>query len=555
MLNKGNKLKIIPLGGVGEIGKNMAVLEYKNDIIVVDCGLTFPDEDMLGIDIVIPDITYLEKNQKKIKGIVLTHGHEDHIGAVPYVLKKLNVPVYGTGLTIGLVKNKMDEHKLSSENLHVVNKGEKLQLGCFNIEFIRASHSIPDSVSFAITTPVGVVIFTGDFKIDYTPIDGDTMDLNRLARLGDEGVLVLLADSTNVERPGYTLSEQVVGETFKDVFLKAKSRIIVATFASNVHRVQQIIFAAEYFNKKIAISGRSMINTVSVAVELGYLKVKKDTLIDINDINKYKPNEIVILTTGSQGEPMSALTRMANGDHKKVKLNSTDTVLISAVPIPGNEKTVFSVINKLTEIGVNIIYSSLAEVHVSGHACQEELKLIHSIVKPKYFIPVHGEYRHLLKHGQLAESLGMLHENIFIGQNGYTFEFEKNGSAKMIKTDFAENILVDGLGIGDVGNIVLRDRKLLSEEGLIIVVVSISKKENIIISGPDIISRGFVYVKESTNLMNEAKKVVEKTLNACVEKDIRDWSTIKYSIREALKAFVYDEIKRNPMILPIIIEV
>ncbi|QQK07591.1 ribonuclease J [Miniphocaeibacter halophilus] len=550
---KQNKLKIIPLGGVSEIGKNMTVVEFGKDLIIVDSGLTFPDDNMPGIDLVIPDTDYLEKNKEKIKGIVVTHGHEDHIGAIPYILRKFDISVYGTKLTIGLIKTKLNEHGLSKKNLKVVEKGSSIKLGVFSVEFIQASHSIPDSVSFAITTPVGVIIFTGDFKIDYTPIDGDVMDLTRLAELGKNGVLALLADSTNVERPGYTLSEKSVGETFIDLFSKAKSRIIVATFASNVHRIQQVINAAEHYGRKIALSGRSMVNIVSVAKELNYLKVKDDTFIELKDIDKFKGNKIVLLTTGSQGEPMSALTRMAYGEHRKVQLVPEDTVIISASPIPGNEKTVSSIINKLTEIGVNIIYDTLADVHVSGHACQEELKLIHTLVKPKFFIPIHGEYRHLKKHAELAESLGMKKKNIFIGKNGNTFEFTKR-SGKLIDTDHAGNILVDGLGIGDVGNIVLRDRKHLAEDGLIVVVITVNKDTGEIISEPDIISRGFVYVKENTNLMEEAKLVVEKSLSVCKNKDIKDWTTIKNSVRESLKKYVYGKIKRKPMILPVIIE-
>ncbi|MDO5718031.1 MAG: ribonuclease J [Tissierellia bacterium] len=548
------KLKIIPLGGLAEIGKNMTVVEYGNDIIIVDCGLTFPDEDMLGIDIVIPDITYLEKNVNKIRGIILTHGHEDHIGAVPYVLKKLNIPVYGTRLTLGLLKNKFQEHKLNPNCLKEIQAGQSVRLGVFNVEPVQASHSIPDSVSFAIKTPVGTIIFTGDFKIDYTPIDGDLMDLPRLAALGDEGVLALLADSTNIEREGYSVSERTVGETFKDVFGRAESRLIVATFASNLHRVQQVITAAEYYGKKVAISGRSMINTVGVALDLGYLNVKKGTIIDINEIRKYPGDKIVILTTGSQGEPMSALTRMANGDHRKVQLSPEDTVLISASPIPGNEKTVFNVLNKLTEIGVKIIYQALADVHVSGHAFKEELKLIHTLVRPKFFIPVHGEQRHLKLHAKLAMELGMDEKNIKLGNNGTVFELDENSIA-VSGIAPAGNVLVDGLGVGDVGNVVLRDRKHLSEDGLIAVVITISKQDKHVVAGPDIISRGFVYVKESGDLMDDAKNVVEKTLKKCRSKNISDWGTLKYNIRDDLKSFIYHEIKRNPMILPIIMEV
>lgn len=549
-----NTLKLIPLGGIGEIGKNMTILEYKNSILIVDCGMTFPDENMLGIDIVIPDIAYLEKNREKIKGMVITHGHEDHIGAIPYVLKKLNIPVYGTKLTIGLLENKFKEHNLSSSYLHTVDKSQSIKLGPFCIEYVRASHSIPDAVSFSIETPVGIVFFTGDFKIDYTPIDGDTMDLQRIAELGKKGILALFADSTNVEREGYTLSEKTVGETFKDLFAKADARIIVATFASNVHRIQQVLNAAEAKNRKVALSGRSMINTVGVAMELGYLKVKKETLIDINKINNYPPEKICLLTTGSQGEPMSALSRMANGTHNKVKLDPTDTVIISATPIPGNEKTVYSTIDQLMKIGVKVVYSTLADVHVSGHACREELKLIHTLIKPKYFIPAHGEYRMLKIHKRLAIDLGMEEKNIFIMQNGNTLEFTKN-NAKLIDTQYAGDILVDGLGIGDVGNIVLRDRRHLSEDGLLVVVVTLDKNTREPVSGPDIISRGFVYVKENEAMMNQLNHVVNKVLLHCKRKNITDWGVMKHNLREELKNYVISKLKRNPMILPIIMEV
>lgn len=554
MARKPNKLKIIPLGGLGEIGKNITVFEYKDDIIVIDCGLSFPDDEMLGIDIVIPDITYLLKNKDKIKGIVLTHGHEDHIGALPYVLKKLDLPIYGTKLTLGLVGNRLKEHRLNNVKLNEIKANDTIKLGCFSIEFIKTSHSIPDSVALAINTPVGIVVHTGDFKIDYTPINDNLIDLHKFAEIGSKGVLALLADSTNVERPGYTMSEKTVGDTFNDIFLKAPQRIIVATFASNVHRVQQVIDAAELYNKKVIVSGRSMVNTVDVSTELGYLKMKEGTLIDIKDMGKYPSNEIVILTTGSQGEPMSALTRMAFSEHRKIELVPGDLVVISASPIPGNEKTIFRVINKLMEIGTKVIYESLADVHVSGHACQEELKLIHTLLKPKFFIPVHGEYRHLKKHAELAEELGMPKENIFIADNGSVIEFTKN-TGVINQYVQAGNILVDGLGIGDVGNIVLRDRKHLSEDGLIIVVVTMSKQEGKVIAGPDIISRGFVYVRESEDLMEEARKVVRDVLVECEKKHITDWATLKSNIRDALRGFIYGKIKRNPMILPIIMEV
>ncbi len=554
MSRKKNKMKIIPLGGLGEIGKNITVIEYKDDIVVIDCGMSFPEDEMLGIDVVIPDITYLLKNKEKIKGILLTHGHEDHIGGLPYFLEKLNVPVYASRLTLGLLENKLREHNLGNIILNEVKAGDQINLGIFSIEFIKVTHSIPDSVAIAIHTPVGIVVHTGDFKVDFTPINENVMDLHKFAELGKKGVLVLLADSTNVERPGYTMSEKTVGDTFNDIFLKAPERIIVATFASNVHRVQQIINAAEMYNKKIVISGRSMINTINVAYELGYLKIKEGTLIDINDMNKYKDNEIVILTTGSQGEPMSALSRMAFSEHKKIKLVPEDTVIVSASTIPGNEKTISKVINKIVEIGATVIYESLADVHVSGHACQEELKLIHTLLKPKYFIPVHGEYRHLKRHAQLAEELGMPRANIFIAKNGSVIEFTKN-SAEMTQCVQSGNILVDGLGVGDVGNIVLRDRKHLSEDGLIVVVVTMSKQEGKVIAGPDIISRGFVYVRESEDLMEEARNVIKAALNECEKNNITDWSTLKTSIKDALRGFLYEKIKRNPMILPIIMEV
>ncbi|MBZ2173717.1 ribonuclease J [Schnuerera sp. xch1] len=554
MARKSNKLKIIPLGGLGEVGKNITVLEYKNDIIVIDCGLSFPEDEMLGIDVVIPDISYLIKNKEKIKGIILTHGHEDHIGGLPYLLAKIKIPIFGTKLTLGLLENKLKEHNLGKVDLNEIRASDKIILGCFSVEFIKTSHSIPDSVALAINTPIGTVVHTGDFKIDYTPINDNLIDLHKLAEIGSKGVLVMLADSTNVERPGYTMSEKTVGDTFNDIFLKAPQRIIVATFASNVHRIQQVINAAQLYNRKITVSGRSMVNTINVACELGYLNVEEGTLIDIKDMNKYPSNEIVVLTTGSQGEPMSALSRMAFSEHRKIELVPEDTIIISASPIPGNEKTIFKVINKLVEIGAKVIYESLADVHVSGHACQEELKLMHTLIKPKFFIPAHGEYRHLKRHAELAMELGMPKDNIFIANNGSVIEFTKK-SGTINKFVQSGNILVDGLGIGDVGNIVLRDRKHLSEDGLIVVVVTISKQEGKVIAGPDIISRGFVYVRESEDLMEEARAVVRTALIECEKKHITDWATLKSSIRDALRGFLYEKIKRNPMILPIIMEV
>ncbi|MBU5426702.1 ribonuclease J [Tissierella pigra] len=553
-MRKPNKLKVIPLGGLGEVGKNITAIEYKEDIILIDCGMTFPEDEMLGIDVVIPDITYILKNKEKIRAIVLTHGHEDHIGALPYVLNKINIPIYGTKLTLGLVETKLKEHKLDNVNMNIVKHGETIKLGVFDVEFIKTGHSIPDSAALAIHTPIGVVVHTGDFKIDYTPIDGDVIDLNRFAELGNQGVLLLMSDSTNAERPGYTMSERTVGNTFREIFLNHKHRILVATFASNVHRIQQIIHASEENSRKVVLSGRSMINTIGVALELGYLHMKEGTLIDINDMNKYPSNEITIITTGSQGEPMSALSRIASGEHKKVQIQPEDLVIISATPIPGNEKTVSRVINNLVEKGTEVIFESLADVHVSGHACQEELKLMQTLVKPKYFIPVHGEFRHLKKHAEIAETLGTPPENIFILSNGEIMEFTKD-TAEIGGNVQSGNILVDGLGVGDVGNIVLRDRKHLSEDGLIVVVVTISKKEGTILAGPDIISRGFVYVRESEDLMEEARTVVRAVLEDCEKKKITDWATLKSNIRDTLRNHLYGKIKRNPMILPIIMEV
>lgn len=553
-MSKKEKLKIIPLGGLGEIGKNITVLEYGEDIILVDCGMTFPEDEMLGVDIVIPDITYLIRNKDKIRGLVITHGHEDHIGAIPYTLKRLNIPIYGTRLTLALLETKFKEHKLENVNLNIVKHGARVKLGQFEVEFIATGHSIPDSSALAIHTPVGVVFHTGDFKIDYTPISGNVIDLNRFAEIGNEGVLCLLADSTNAERPGYTMSERTVGDTFRDMFANAKGRILVATFASNVYRVQQIITAAERNGRKVVLSGRSMINTTTVAHELGYLQAEEGTFIDINDMNKYKKDEMVVITTGSQGEPMSALTRIANGEHRKISIQEDDLVIISATPIPGNEKTVGKIINKLIEKGTEVIYDSLAEVHVSGHAKQEELKLVHTLLKPKFFIPVHGEYRHLKIHSNLAHSLGMPKENVFIIENGQTMEFTED-TAKRGPIVQAGNILVDGLGVGDVGNIVLRDRKHLSEDGLIVVVMSIDKQTRKVISGPDIISRGFVYVRESEDLMDESREIVKKVLADCEKNKITDWTTLKFNVRDSLRSFFYGKIKRNPMILPIIMEV
>lgn len=549
-----NALKIITLGGVYEIGKNMMAFEYGNDIIVIDCGISFPEDDMLGIDLVIPDTTYLMRNRNKVRGIIVTHGHEDHIGALPYVLKDINVPVYGTKLTLGLVENKLNEHNIKNAKLNIVKPGDKIKLGCFAVEFIKTNHSIADSVALAIYTPVGIIVHTSDFKIDFTPIDGQVIDLSRFAQLGARGVLALFADSTNVERPGYTLSERTVGATFEDIFATAKGRIIVATFASNVHRIQQIIDAAVKADRKVAISGRSMENVVNVALELGYLNVPKNTLIELHQIDNYPANRVTVITTGTQGEPMSALSRMAVGNHRQLEIVQGDMVIISADPIPGNEQLVSNVINKLFEKGAEVIYEALADVHVSGHACEEELKLIHTLVKPKYFMPVHGEYRHLKRHALLAESLGMPKENIFIPELGSILALTRN-SCKFAGNVPSGRLLVDGLGVGDVGNIVLRDRKHLAQDGLMIVVVTISRETGEMISGPDIISRGFVYVRESEELMEDARRLVKSILEECEEKNITDWATLKANIKNGLRGLLYERTKRNPMILPIIVEI
>ncbi len=549
-----NKLKVIPLGGLGEIGKNMTVVEYGNDIIVIDCGVSFPEDDMLGIDLVIPDISYLEKNKDKIKAIILTHGHEDHIGALPYVLKQINVPIYGTKLTLGLVKSKLEEHRINYADLHIVKAKDTVKFGSLRVEFIKTSHSIADSVALAIHTPVGIIVHTSDFKVDFTPIDGQVIDLARFASLGEQGVLALFADSTNVELPGYTMSEKTVGAVFDKMFEDAKGRIIVASFASNIHRIQQVIDAAYKYNRKLCVSGRSMVNIVNVATELGYLRMPKNMLVDIDNIGRFPDNRIVVLTTGSQGEPMSALARMAASEHRKLQIKPDDLVIISATAIPGNEKLVSKIINQLFKKGANVIYEGIMDTHVSGHACQEELKLIHTLVKPKFFIPVHGEYRHLKQHAKLAESLGMPKENIFIAELGNVIEFTSN-SCRINGSVVAGRVLVDGLGIGDVGNIVLRDRKHLSQDGLMVVVITMSKDDCSIIAGPDIISRGFVYVRESEGLMDDAKEVVKRVLEECEERNMTDWSSIKLSIRESLRDFLYERTKRNPMILPVIMEI
>ena len=553
---KNSKLKIIPLGGLHEVGKNITVFEYEDDIVVVDCGLSFPEDDMLGIDLVIPDISYLEKNKEKIRGMVITHGHEDHIGSVPYFLKQINVPIYAPRLAVGLIKNKLEEHKLlRSTKLVEVMQGQTIKLGKnFSIEFIRSTHSIPDSVMLAITTPVGTVLHTGDFKVDFTPIDGNIMDFGRIAELGNQGVLALMSDSTNAERKGFTMSESSVGEVFDKLFIHCTKRIVVATFASNVHRVQQIVNAAVKYGRKIAVCGRSMINMITTARELGYIECPEDLFIDIDMIGTYNDEQLVIITTGSQGEPMSALTRMAAGDHRKVKITQNDLVIISANPIPGNEKFVSKVIDDLMQIGAEVVYSALADVHVSGHACQEEQKLILALSKPKYFIPVHGEYRQLMAHAETALSMGIEQKNIILMSNGRVLEMDEN-EAKFTTTVPSGRVLVDGLGVGDVGNVVLRDRQHLSQDGLIVIVLTMDSTTGEVVAGPDVISRGFVYVKESESLMDDVKSVVRHEIKKCEERNIRDWSTIKSTVRENLKDYIFMKTKRNPMIIPIIMEV
>ena len=548
-------IKIIPLGGIEEIGKNITVFEYENDIIVVDCGLEFPTDDMLGIDLVIPDVSYLVKNKEKIRGMVITHGHEDHIGSIPYVLQQVNIPIYATKLTIGLIKGKLEEHHLlRSSELHEVEQGQTVKLGKFSVEFISSCHSIPDSVMLAISTPTGTILHTGDFKIDYTPIDGKQMNLGRIAELGNKGILALMSDSTNAERKGFTMSESSVGEVFDKLFMNCKKRIVVATFASNVHRVQQIVDSAVKYNRKIAVCGRSMIKMIETAMEIGYIDAPEDTFIDIDLIKNYNDEQLVIITTGSQGETMSALTRMAAGEHKKVTITPNDLVIISANAIPGNEKLVSKVIDDLMKIGAEVVYSALADVHVSGHACQEEQKLILSLARPKYFIPVHGEYRQLIAHAETAKKLGIPAQNIFITHNGRTLELNED-EAKFTTSVPSGKVLVDGLGVGDVGNIVLRDRQHLSQDGLIVIVLTMDSATGEIVSGPDVISRGFVYVRESENLMEEVKSVIKSEVYEFEQRHITDWSTIKSTLKDNLRDYIFQKTKRDPMILPIIIEI
>lgn len=551
-----SKLKIIPLGGLHEIGKNMTIFEYGDEIIIVDCGLSFPDEEMLGIDVVIPDFTYLQRNAHKISGIFLTHGHEDHIGALPYFLKQFSAPIYGFKLTLGLVELKLKEHNLMEQTkLNVVEPRQVVKKKHFNVEFISASHSIPDAASIHIETPYGHVVHTGDFKIDYTPIDGNLMDLNRLAELGQEGVLLMMADSTNSVRKGFTMSESTVGKTFDTIFKNnPDKRIFVASFASNVHRIQQVVNSAYQCHRKIAFSGRSMVNVTRVAIELGYLKVPDNMIVDLYDIDKYPDNELVIVTTGSQGEPMAALSRMSKGEHRQLALKPNDLVIISATPIPGNEKSVNKVVDKILKMGVDVIYESLADIHVSGHAKEEELKLIHTLVKPKYFAPVHGEFVHLNQHAAIAESLGKSRKEIFMMENGKGLEIDQDG-IRYTKKVPSGRTLIDGLGVGDVGNIVLRDRKILSQDGLMVVVLAIEGESGKIVSGPEIISRGFVYVREADELFTDARNALCHALGELETRNVTEWSTIKNTIRETLRSFLYQETRRNPMILPIIMDV
>ena len=549
-------VKIIPLGGLGEIGKNITLYEYDGDMLLVDCGMAFPDEELPGIDIVIPDFAYVLENRNKIKGMVVTHGHEDHIGAIPYLLRNFNIPIYATRLTIGLIEGKLKEHRLLSEaQLHTTKPGDIVKLGKFSVEFIHVNHSIPDSVGFAISCPAGVVVQTGDFKIDTTPIDDLVIDIGRFAEYGKKGVLALLSDSTNAERPGFTPSERLVGETLATLFKKAgKHRIIVATFSSNIHRIQQIIDEAARCGRKVAVSGRSMINVVAIATELGYLKVPQNMLIDIDMIRNYKDEQIVIITTGSQGEPLSALHRIAFSEHKQVEIVPGDMIIISATPIPGNETFVSRVVNELMKRGANVVYERMYDVHVSGHACQEELKLMMSVIKPKYFIPLHGEQKHLMKHANLAYQMGIPKENVLIAGNGSVIEVS---AEKLISKEVvtAGRILVDGLGVGDVGSIVLRDRKLLSDDGIIIIALSVDRDSKEIVAGPDVVTRGFIYVKESEDMIQEIDDLVENTFLYCMRTGTRDWTTVKTRIKERVSRYITSKTRRSPMILPVIMEV
>ncbi len=553
---KKTPVRIMALGGINEIGKNLYVYECSNDMFIIDCGLAFPDEDMLGVDLVIPDFAYLEKNRDKFRGVVLTHGHEDHIGALPYLLKKVNVPVYGTRLTLGLVEGKLKEHGMLADcKLNVVEPRQNVKMGCMAVEFIRVNHSIPDACAMAIHTPAGIIVHTGDFKVDYTPIEGGIIDLARFGELGNKGVLALLSESTNAERPGYTATERKVGESFRSLFASGEGkRIIVATFSSNIHRIQQIINSAKLWDRKVAVSGRSMLNVMNTAKELNYIKIPEGMLIDIEDVNNYPPEKVVIITTGSQGEPLSALSRMSSGDHRQVSITPNDLIIISATPIPGNEKFVGKLVNELMKQGAEVVYEAMYEVHVSGHACQDELKMMLALTKPKFFIPIHGEFKHLMKHKSLAMQMGIPEENIFLlnlGQVVTTDSIEM----KITEQVQAGKVLVDGLGVGDVGSVVLRDRKHLAEDGLIIVVATMNRESGTVVAGPDVISRGFVYVKESEELIDNAKQVVAKSFKKCADRNIREWGNIKSTVRDDLGDYIYQKTKRSPMILPIIMEI
>lgn len=549
-------VRFIALGGLNEIGKNLYVYECSNDMFIVDCGLAFPDDEMPGVDLVVPDFTYLEKNKDRFRGIVITHGHEDHIGALPYLLKKINVPIYGTRLTLGLVEGKLKEHGLLSQaSLNVVEPRQNVRMGCMSVEFIRVNHSIPDSCALAIHTPAGVIVHTGDFKVDYTPIEGGIIDLARFGELGNRGVLALMSESTNVERPGYTKSERSVGESFKGLFARAEGkRIIIATFSSNIHRIQQIIDEAVKHGRHVAVSGRSMTNVISKAVELNYIKVPDGTMIDIEDVNKYDPEELVIATTGSQGEPLSALSRMSSGDHRQVTITPNDFIIISANPIPGNEKLVTKVVNELMKQGAEVIYEGMYEVHVSGHACQEELKMMISLTRPKFFVPIHGEYKHLKKHSKLAAGMGIPEENTFIADLGDVLETD-GVEMKLTGTVPSGKVMVDGFGVGDVGSVVLRDRKHLAEDGVMIIVATMDRESGRVVAGPDIVSRGFVYVRESEALLDEAKQLMKQVMDDLQERNVHEWGNIKSAMRDALSEFIYKETKRSPMILPIIMEI
>ncbi|MCL2518377.1 MAG: ribonuclease J [Oscillospiraceae bacterium] len=551
-----SKLKVILLGGLGEVGKNLTILEYEEDILIIDCGLGFPDDEMLGVDLVIPDTTYLEKNLEKVRGVVLTHGHEDHIGALPYVLQDVNVPVYGTRLTLGILELKLSEHIFDKKpQLNCIEAGETVTFGVFAVEFIHVNHSIADACALAITTPVGIVIHSGDFKLDLTPIESKMMDLTRLGELGNKGVLLLMCESTNAERPGYTPSEKKVGQSLDSIFLRNRNkRILISTFSSNVHRVQQIINISALYNRKVAITGRSMLNVITAATELGYMKIPSGLLIDINEIKRYKPENTTIITTGSQGEPMSALYRMAFSDHDKVELGPNDLVVLSAYAIPGNERLVDKIVNEILKRGATVFRDSMIEVHVSGHACQEELKLMQALTRPKFFMPVHGEYKHLVMHKDLAVQMGMPEDKILISETGKVLEFDAD-SAKFNGTVPSGPILVDGYGVGDVGNIVLRDRRHLAQDGLIVVVATVDIEDNAIISGPDIVSRGFVYVRESEELMDQVRIIARDTLEDCIEHNIKDWTQLKIKVKDDLSKFLYAKTKRKPMILPVIMNV